>query len=189
VTDPVATVRRRARWMYWTFAITLAIVLAAVVITAALTQDAKFTRPSALFAALALPLTVAGLTGAVICMALMGDASGRLGLEPERNKRIRRAVHTLSAAELHPDDREATRDYSRMTTAIMRLQASQFLMLFAGLAATRVADISNPASDLHTFNVVFLVCMVVASAVAVPFVLHRARRLQTFADAIDGRSL
>jgi hypothetical protein len=183
--DPLATVRRRARWMYWTFGVLLVVVLAALFTTAAITQDAKFLEPRAIFIALSLPLTAAGLTGGIICLMLTTDANASMKLEPERQKSVNRAVRTVSAADLLPTEREPTRIYARTMAAIFRLQIVQFLLLFAGLAATRLANFFTPGSSLHTFDAIFLIGVVIVSVALVPFILHRAQRLQRFADEIE----
>jgi hypothetical protein len=185
MTDPLATVRRRARWMYWTLGVLLVTVLAALFTTAVITQDATFLEPRAIFTALSLPLTAAGLMGGIICVMLTTDANALMRLVPERQKSVNRAVRNASAADLLPTEREPTWIYARTMAAIFRLQIVQFLLLFAGLAATRLADLFTPGSGLHTFDVIFLVCVFVVSAALVPFILHRAQRLQRFADEVE----
>jgi hypothetical protein len=189
VTEPLATIHRRARWMYWVLAAALALELATHVIPAAVTDAAAFLQPSSLLTSLSWPLTFAGLAGLISTLMLANDASAIIGLDPDRQARVTRAVRRFSLDELPHDERDVTRLYARADALRLRYSVVQFVLLMSGTSLSNAANLVEPEPAWHTYNVISLIFVATTTAVAAPWVLHRAHRFQRFAEIETPHSL
>lgn len=181
----LAKVPQRTRWVYWSFLIAFGLTAAAVAVAFAITHDASLLRPGALLNAIAIPLLIAGVTGGVIFQYLLNDIAALLGPNHEQQQRLVRAAQKRSVENLEPHERPLARRYAGAAAALVPIQLAQFLGLALGVGAMRLGSLVEPNDNLRAWDIAFLVIIVAATAVLVPWVLRRGRLQREFATAAD----